>query len=126
MLPPKIPEAFSLEEDLRVKISCLSLEEMEALLTWLKATVKERKSQVVDRPIPLKPGREVVDTLDTGKVTYRLEKVKCGKKKCKCNKGKLHGPYWYAYQWDGKKLASTYIGKILQLENKNQNVESGE
>lgn len=25
--------------------------------------------------------------------TYRLESVRCGKKKCRCASGELHGPY---------------------------------
>ena len=38
-----------------------------------------------------------------GKITYRREWVKCGAK-CKCNGGKGHGPYWYAYWREGGKL----------------------
>ncbi len=99
--------------DLQARIADLSLEEMELLLAWLKTTVKERRHTTVLSTIPLKKGREVVETRQADTVTYRLEKVKCGKKKCKCNQGKLHGPYWYAYHWNGKKLTSTYIGKKL-------------
>jgi lysyl-tRNA synthetase class I len=102
-------------EDVRQEILEMSLEELENLLSWLKAVVKARKQeQAVVQPIPLKQGREVLETRSAGTVTYRLEKVKCGKKKCKCAKGKLHGPYWYAYHWNGKKLASTYIGKTFR------------
>lgn len=97
--------------DLQAQLLELSLEEMTQLKTWLKAAIKERRAEVALQEIPVQKGREVVETRRVGKTTYVLEAVKCGKKKCKCNEGKLHGPYWYAYRWNGKKLKSTYIGK---------------
>jgi hypothetical protein len=48
-----------------------------------------------------------------GHKTYRSEMVRCGKKGCKCSKGELHGPYWYAYWSEGGKTKSEYIGKHL-------------
>lgn len=101
-------------EEIQRRILELTPAEMEVLLTWLKTAAKERKQDEALRQVPLKKGREVVETHSAGKVTYRRELVKCGKKKCKCNKGKLHGPYWYSYSWNGKKLSSTYIGKTLK------------
>ncbi|HEX9774080.1 MAG TPA: hypothetical protein VGB83_00665 [Actinomycetota bacterium] len=45
-----------------------------------------------------------------GKVTYRLEPVRCGKEGCtRCP----HGPYWYAYWREDGRLRSRYIGKSL-------------
>jgi hypothetical protein len=45
-----------------------------------------------------------------GGVTYRLEKVRCGKPGCaSCP----HGPYWYAYFREGNRLRSRYIGPEL-------------
>ena len=39
---------------------------------------------------------------------YRNEYTKCGKPNCKkCP----HGPYWYAYWREGKRLRKKYIGK---------------
>lgn len=62
--------------------------------------------------IPIQAGREVQEIREVGSVTYRCERVRCGKPRCKCNGGKLHGPYWYAYYRDpGARLRSTYIGK---------------
>jgi hypothetical protein len=43
-------------------------------------------------------------------VTYRLETVKCGKPNCRSCP---HGPYWYAYYREGKRLRSRYIGREL-------------
>lgn len=43
-------------------------------------------------------------------VSYRLESVRCGKPNCtSCP----HGPYWYAYFREGKRLRSRYIGREL-------------
>ncbi|HEY9624401.1 MAG TPA: DUF6788 family protein [Crinalium sp.] len=110
--------------ELQIDIEKLSLEEIEALHLWLGDLVKERKAEAALKQATLKKGREVLETLKAGKITYQLEKVKCGKKKCKCNKGKLHGPYWYAYSWNGKKLTSTYIGKKLKDRSVNGSQET--
>lgn len=58
-----------------------------------------------------KKNREIVGTAYVDGVCYQLEKIKCGKPTCKCAKGNLHGPYWYAYWRDGKRTRSKYIGK---------------
>jgi hypothetical protein len=47
---------------------------------------------------------------DAGGVTYRLESVRCGKADCKSCP---HGPYWYAYYREGRRLRSRYIGPEL-------------
>jgi len=45
-----------------------------------------------------------------GKVTYRQERVRCGRENCtRCP----HGPYWYAYWREGGRLRSRYIGKEM-------------
>ena len=45
-------------------------------------------------------------------VNYQHQYVKCGKPSCsKCNKGRGHGPYWYAFWREGKKIKKRYIGK---------------
>jgi len=87
---------------------------MNTLQTWLKQAIRVRQAEVALQKIPVSKDREVVETRRVGKTTYVLEAVKCGKKKCKCTEGKLHGPYWYAYRWTGKQLKSTYIGKQLK------------
>jgi hypothetical protein len=46
----------------------------------------------------------------SGKVTYRLQRVRCGKRGCaRCP----HGPYWYAYWREDGKVRSRYIGREL-------------
>lgn len=45
-----------------------------------------------------------------GKVSFRQELVRCGKKGCtRCP----HGPYWYAYWREGGRMRSRYVGKTL-------------
>src|SRR5918998_1608995 len=49
--------------------------------------------------------------------TLRLERVKCGKDRCKkCAEGEGHGPYWYLYSRKNGKLTSRYIGKMVPEE----------
>src|SRR5919197_5949925 len=56
------------------------------------------------------PGFETPAADEHGKVTYRLEHVRCGKEGCtRCP----HGPYWYAYWREGGRQRSRYIGRSL-------------
>lgn len=82
------------------------------LRDWLETVLED--GTIAPLEIIAKPGREIVSSHKTGRVTYQLEKIKCGKKGCKCASGALHGPYWYAYRWNGKKVVSEYIGKTLK------------
>ena len=88
---------------------------LTALRDWLESTLEDLEDDAIAQLENIaKPGREIVSSHRTGRVTYQLEKVKCGKEGCKCADGELHGPYWYAYRWNGKKVVSEYIGKTLQ------------
>jgi hypothetical protein len=53
--------------------------------------------------------REILEERHSNSMTFRLEKVSCGKN-CK---GCPHGPYWYGYWHEGGKTRSKYIGKNL-------------
>ena len=72
--------------------------------------------------IPVKPGRELIEVSRQGARCYRLEKIKCGKKGCRCTRGELHGPYWYAYYRENGRMRCEYMGKSLpesvSLENR--------
>lgn len=48
-----------------------------------------------------------VSTREGRTVTYRLERVKCGKDCAGCP----HGPYLYKYWREGKRLRKAYVGK---------------
>lgn len=107
-------EAIPDDVDCSKKILEMSLGELKTFYSWLGSVITDREAEAALEALPLKKGREVLERRKAGRVTYQLEKVKCGKKKCKCSKGKLHGPYWYSYSWNGKKVISSYIGKELE------------
>src|SRR6056297_240988 len=71
---------------------------------------RERRSVMQS---PKRNKRNVVQSLTTEKVTYRLETVFCGKVRCRSCP---HGPYWYAYfRGRGGGQVSKYIGKSFRL-----------
>jgi hypothetical protein len=46
-------------------------------------------------------------------VTYQLQYRTCGKASCRaCRAGRQHGPYWYAFWREQRRLRSAYIGKV--------------
>jgi hypothetical protein len=53
---------------------------------------------------------EILEENRLGSVTYRQERVYCGKE-CK---GCPHGPYWYAYWKEDGRTHTKYIGKELK------------
>jgi len=61
-------------------------------------------------PLEVQAKGEAVEVKRRGAVTVRVEYRKCGKK-CKCNGGKGHGPYRYAYWWAEGRTRSRYLGK---------------
>lgn len=64
------------------------------------------------RPVEIPDDAEVVEENDSEGGTVVKEKVKCGKDGCKCNEGKLHGPYKYRYYRNDKgNVTSEYVGK---------------
>lgn len=91
----------------------LSLEEKQALRAWLDEQIAQEQEPPDVKP---KKDREIIETKKQGRVTYQSELVKCGKDNCRCaTDGQLHGPYWYAYRKQGRKLKSWYVGKELKL-----------
>jgi len=40
---------------------------------------------------------------------------KCGKPKCRCTRGKLHGPYYYRFWWEGGRQRKSFI-RGLEVE----------
>lgn len=81
----------------------------QELLEWRELEPLEL-GEDEELPIPNRKNRvETVQTIRTSKVTYQLEKIKCGK----ACKGCPHGPYWYAYWKEAGKTRTKYIGKKL-------------
>lgn len=91
----------------------LTLEQLCRLDAWLHARIERLKAADLEKVVD---SREVVETLEQGRVTYRLERVRCGKGSCKCRAESRHGPYWYAYQTKNGRLVSHYVGKSLPGE----------
>jgi hypothetical protein len=96
-----------------LQILKLPLEQQVALYDWLEQTIAQARQPIEEARIPVQSGREVVESRASGKITYRLEMVKCGKLDCRCASGQLHGPYWYAYHKQSGRLKSRYVGKEL-------------
>jgi hypothetical protein len=59
-------------------------------------------------------------------ITYRKEFVRCGKEGCKCNNGKLHGPYYYAYWSKDGTTKSQYVGKKMPKGVKYQTMRASD
>lgn|GEM_PF-927251 len=101
---------------LQQRIDKLSLAEQRSLHQWLGEliTSHEAATTALDSVSP-RLGREVVEQRRLGRITYQLELVRCGKPTCRCAVPgeRPHGPYWYLYRWNGQKVVSEYVGKVL-------------
>src|ERR1041385_5981971 len=97
--------------DIKYAIRRLSLGQLRKLDKWLHELI--RIAEEAERAEKSPPRKQTVAEQTPGNKTYRLESVRCGKEKCKCARGKLHGPYWYSYTRVKDKVTSQYIGKSL-------------
>ena len=84
-----------------------SLSVLRETLNLIEHLIREKENPT--KPEELVSRREVLEVKESGSVTYRLERVSCGKN-CK---GCPHGPYWYGYWREGGRTRSKYIGKSL-------------
>jgi hypothetical protein len=89
----------------------LPLEQLRKLDGWLHELIRAAEESALSEQVPSR--KQVVEEQTVGGETYRLEGVRCGKEKCKCARGKLHGPYWYSYTRVKDKVKSRYVGKQL-------------
>lgn len=87
----------------------LSLAQLRRLDEWLHELIL--KAEAATKAEKMTPRRQVVEERIVENKTYRLEGVRCGKDKCKCAQGELHGPYWYSYSRVGGKVKSQYVGR---------------
>ena len=94
----------------------MSTEELKELNELAQTLLAERKGQEENRRCEQ---RETGGPARSGWV--RLERVRCGQKRCrKCSvEGPGHGPYWYAYFYEEGKMKSRYLGKTLPEEYRN-------
>jgi hypothetical protein len=89
----------------------LTLLQLRKLEGWLQGRILEAEAREENEQ--KSTGKQLVDERTVENVTYRLEWVRCGKEKCKCARGELHGPYWYSYVRIKGKVRSQYVGKRL-------------
>jgi hypothetical protein len=92
----------------------LSLGQLNKLDEWVHELIHKAEDDGRVKIAPTRKRPAGVSTLDNK--TYRLQSIRCGKEKCKCARGKLHGPYWYSYIRVKDKVMSQYIGKKLPKE----------
>jgi hypothetical protein len=97
--------------EIKQSICALPTKDLTRLDAWLHALLGERASK--KRVHGATKQHEVLQAHKAAHKTYRLELVRCGKQSCRCAKGELHGPYWYAYWSEIGKTRSRYIGKHL-------------
>jgi hypothetical protein len=95
-------------------VRMLSVGQLRKLEEWLNELI--RKAEESDRSQRVPPRKQVVEERIIQNKTYRLEGIRCGKEKCKCARGQLHGPYWYSYMRIEGIVKSKYIGKKLPRE----------
>lgn len=102
----------------------LSLGQLRKLDEWLHELI--RRAEHTEREKKPATRKQTIAEHALENKTYRLEGVRCGKEKCKCAGGKLHGPYWYSYTRVKDKVTSQYIGRSLPkdigylLKNRNE------
>jgi len=48
-------------------------------------------------------------TADTRAGWLSAQRVRCGRPGCKCSRGELHGPYFYLFWREGRKLKKRYV-----------------
>jgi hypothetical protein len=89
--------------DIKRSASALNFQQLVKLDAWLHSVIETAERAGGHHP------REHT----AGHKSYRSEMVRCGKKSCRCARGELHGPYWYAYWSEGGKTKSEYVGKHL-------------
>src|SRR6266545_1098451 len=91
--------SMTLERELIRAVRSLDQYDLRRLMIFVRGLLVSRQAEDPDGAVAR-----------AGKVTYRQERVRCGKEGCtRCP----HGPYWYAYWREGGRLRSRYIGKHL-------------
>jgi hypothetical protein len=101
--------------DAKKSLRGLTPGQLRRLDEWLRELIARADNDGRER-VPNK--RNAQEKKRAGRKTYRLERVRCGSKKCRCASGELHGPYWYAYWLEGGRTRSQYIGKKLPTKKK--------
>ena len=95
---------MALDREMIRSIRSLDAYDLRRLMILVRGLLLAREGEVFEVGPPAR---------SAGKVTYRQEWVRCGRKTCsRCP----HGPYWYAYWREDGRMRSRYIGKQLERE----------
>ena len=91
---------MALERDLIRRVRGLDRYDLRRLMIFIRGLLVARAGADEEPQAAASPG----------KVTFRQERVRCGRASCtRCP----HGPYWYAYWREDGRLRSRYVGKEL-------------
>jgi hypothetical protein len=90
--------------EIKKSVTALSPRQLVKLDAWLDGLMETTERA---------GGRKADAEPSAGHKNYQQEMVRCGKKGCRCTRGELHGPYWYAYWTEGGRTRSEYVGKHL-------------
>jgi hypothetical protein len=101
--------------DLKRSLRTLTPDQLRRLDAWLHELIEQAGRRAPRQPLD---DRDTPEKERGGRKTYRLERVRCGSKQCKCAAGELHGLYWYAYWTEGGRTKSQYVGKRLPTKKK--------
>lgn len=83
-------------------VGALNARQLVKLDAWLHSLLETAERSGGEKSPTKSPGEHK---------NYQQVMVRCGKKGCRCSRGELHGPYWYAYWAEGGRTRSEYIGK---------------
>jgi hypothetical protein len=93
-----------LDRELIRRVRGLDEYDLRRLMIFVRGLLVARQDGEVQDGVP------ETGSATRGKVTFRQERVRCGRKACtRCP----HGPYWYAYWREDGRLRSRYVGKEL-------------
>jgi hypothetical protein len=97
--------------EIKCSVRALKPKQLVKLDVWLHTLLEAKELMEHERRNSKQ--REILKANQTTHKSYRLESVRCGKPGCKCARGELHDPYWYAYWSQSGKTKSEYVGKHL-------------
>ena len=100
-------------DSLRTTLQRLSLEQKQEIYAWLEEAIAVEAQGAIE--IPQQSRLAAIEQRHYEGKVYQLEKRRCNKADCRCMTGAVaevgHGPYWYAYWKEQKKVRSQYVGK---------------
>ena len=88
-------------------------ESLQALQDWINELLAYRRD-IATEDIDAGEDESIEAVKESSEGTVVIKKVSCGKDNCKCQRGKLHGPYKYVVRRKGGSLKWDYRGPISE------------